>query len=131
MKKTTPASATMGLVALLVLAAGCADPVLPLTGAEIDVLLTGNTIYIKNRNGSEQTAHLRADGTARVVTMGDKKVTGPARWHVMGDTVCHDLRPVYKCYRIWPMEDGGFVAQSVDEAWQPRYAVKKGNPEGL
>lgn len=130
MKISTLAFAAPGLAALLVFTAGCADDPRPLTGAEIETLLSGNTAYIKNRNGLEQTAHLGADGAAKVRDRGAASAE-PARWHVMGDSVCHDLRPVYKCYRIWPQEDGAYIAQSIDDAWQPQLTVKKGNPEGL
>lgn len=130
MRISTPAFWAPSLVALLIFTAGCAEELHPLTGAQIDTLLSGNTLYIKNRNGLEQTAYLRADGTATVRDKGGASVE-PARWHVMGDSVCHDLRPIYKCYRVWPQKDGGYVAQSIDEAWQPRLTIKKGNPEGL
>jgi|APSaa5957512493_1039668.scaffolds.fasta_scaffold224957_2 hypothetical protein len=130
MNLSTLAFAAPGLAALLVLTAGCGGDPRPLTGGEIEILLSGNTAYIKNRNGLEQTAHLGADGTAKVRNRGAESAE-KASWHVMGDSICHDLRPVYKCYRIWPQDDGAYVAQSIDDAWQPRLTVKKGNPEGL
>jgi len=130
MKLALPWSACVALLAVLV--AACAGDSRLLTGTEINNLTKSNTIYLQNRDGTEHTAHLRGNGTARVrASTGGGPVQ--AKWHIQGDTVCHDLRKAYKCYRVWAAEDDedAYSAQSLDKDWLPRLTVKTGNREHL
>jgi hypothetical protein len=109
-----PLLAIAGMAVLSGTPAGCADT-LPLDGASIEALIKGNTLSVRNLYGEMRTAHLRADGTARVRDAKDGAIR-TARWRILGDTVCHGIRPVYKCYRVQPDEEDGYVAQSLDNA---------------
>ncbi len=107
---------------------GCASPK-TLKAERLRTVFSGNTIYMTNRDGSEQMAYLRPEGTAIVVAKGGGEGR-EATWRIVGDTLCHDFRSVRKCYRIWDMT-AYYRAQSIDLHWQPRYAVKKGRAESF
>jgi hypothetical protein len=114
-------------------AAGCVEEPTALKAAQLRTVLSGNTIYIANQDGSRQTAYLHDDGTAALSSDG---ATRAAHWRIVGDTICHDFRPLLKCYRVLEVkteerEVPFYWTQAIDGGWQPYWDIKAGNPEKL